>query len=499
MMKQLLTLNQLRAIEQDATKNEVDLIARAGLSSAQWIKERFDKKSRVLIIVGRGNNGCDGIAVAIELLNLGYKVDLVRLFKDNTALNQQWFEKFIAIKKPLARIPTDLTKYPLLIDAIYGIGLTHELDVETARIIQKLNTHSSFMLSLDAPSGLNPFHGRVQGEAIYADATLTFISDKPGLHTGDGLDYSGEIHIIDLVDLNDYQVPQSLQELYFNLISDIKYESLVRSKFNSNKGNYGTVAVIGGNKGMHGALYLAGRAALLSGAGKVVLAPLDGDFNLGFTTPELMLQSPKEVIKNLQAFDAIAIGPGLGKDEKAFKILDKLLDTIEDGKLLVDADALNLISENIVLRNKFKEVRYKIITPHPGEAARILGVTVNDVQDNRFNALSDLFDLLNGVVILKGAGTLIQFHNKVYINTTGNPGMANAGQGDTLTGIILGMLSQGLGILDATRFGVFIHGMAGDRLMIKNRGYNGILASNVAEEACLVINELVYSSIFTIS
>lgn len=495
-MEQLLTLSQLRMVEQESSVKNISLIERAGIATAQWVGERFNKKTRILVVIGRGNNGCDGLAAAIQLLNAGYKVDIVRLFKDNTALNQGWYEELNKLKKPLTRLPSDLSKYQLVIDAIYGIGLTHEVDLDTARIIQKLNTHNGMMLSLDAPSGLNPFNGRVQGDAIYADVTLTFISDKPGLHTGDGLDYSGEIHIIDLVDLDDYQLTPAIHEIKFNLLNDIRYESLIRSQFNTNKGTYGTVAVIGGNCGMHGALYLAGRAALLSGAGKVVLAPIDKDFRLDFSMPELMLQSPKDVIKNLQAFDAVAIGPGFGKDEKSFKILEKVLDTIEDGKLLVDADALNLIAENIVLRNKFREVRYKIITPHPGEAARMLGVTVNAIQDNRFIALTDLSDLLHGVVVLKGAGTLIQSDNKIYINTTGNPGLANAGQGDTLTGIILGLLSQGVDILDATRLGVFIHGMAGDRLVIQKRGYNGILASNVASEASVIINELLYSDLF---
>ena len=241
---------------------------------------------------------------------------------------------------------------------------------------------------------------------------------------------------------------------------------------------------------------MAGRAALLAGAGKVVLGALDSDFHLDFTMPELMSQSPKEIVKNLQAFDAIAIGPGLGKDEKSYKILNKLLDDIEDSKLLVDADALNLIAADHDLKLKFREVRYKIITPHPGEAARILGVTVNEVQDNRFMSVTDLVDSLNSVTVLKGAGTLIQQNNQIYINATGNPGLASAGQGDTLTGIIAGFLAQGMELLDATRLAVFIHGLAADRLIVRRNGYNGILASMVASEVCDLINELVYGELF---
>lgn len=493
---QLLTLSQLREIENQALTKKEDLITRAGVATCKWIASNFDKKNRVLVIAGRGNNGADGVATALELIAAGYKVDLVKLFKDSTPINQKWFDKFTELKKPLVKLPSDLTKYGVIVDAIYGIGLTHELDVETASIVQKLNMHNSFMLSLDSPSGLNPFSGRVLGEAVYADATLTFIGDKPGLHTGDGLDYSGDVHIIDLIELDEYVIPSAMNTINFNQMASINYDELVRTRFNTNKGTYGTVAIIGGNKGMVGALCLAGRAALKAGAGKVVLAPLDKKFLFDPMNPELMVQSPKQVIKNLQAFDAVAIGPGLGKDKEAIEILTKLLDKIEDSKLLIDADALNIISESVILKNKFREVRHKILTPHPGEAARILGVTVNEIQDNRFNSLVDIADLLHGVVILKGAGTLIYDNNQIYINTTGNPALANAGQGDTLTGIILGFLAQGVSALDATRLGVFIHGLAGDRLMIRNQGYNGVSASIVADEVCNVINDLIYGELF---
>lgn len=495
-MNDFLNLLQLRQIENEALKNNINLIERAGQATALWVSSKFNKKIRILIVAGRGNNGCDGLAAAIHLQELGYKVDTIRLFKDNTATNEYWFNKLQSLKKSMTKFPADLDKYGLIIDAIYGIGLTHELDVETTKIIQKINNSNSYILALDAPSGLNPFSGRVQGYSIIADSTLTFISDKPGLHTGDGLDTCGEIEISNLVKLEDYALPPVTNKIEFNLLEDIPYQQLMRSKFNTSKGNYGTIAIIGGNKGMHGALYLAGRAALLSGAGKVVLGALDNDFLLNLNTPELMSQQPKEIIQNIQAFDAIAIGPGLGQDEKAIKILNKLLDNIEDSKLLVDADALNLISTNHDLKLKFREVRYKIITPHPGEAARILGVTVNEVQENRFMSIADLTDKLNSVTILKGAGTLIQSGNNIYINSTGNPALANAGQGDTLTGVIVSLLGQGMDLLSASRFGVFVHGLAASRLVSVRKGFNGILASDVATEASKIINEYVYAGIF---
>lgn len=495
-MNELLGLSQLRDIEAKCKERQIDLIERGGLAAFDWIKSNFDNKVRILILAGRGSNGAYGLATAFQLINNGYKVDFVRLTNDNSPVNDEWFNKALEHKRSLAKLPKDITRYGLVVDAIYGIGLMNELDVDSAKSVQKINNDAAYILSLDAPSGVNPFSGKVFGGAINADTTLTFISDKAGFHTADGLDYSGEVLVANLIDISDFNIAESQQKIKFNALDTINYQPLIRGRSNTNKGTYGSVAIIGGNKGMHGALYLAGKAALMSGSGKVVLAPLDKDFRFDFSMPELMLSTPKDVIKDLQSYDAIAIGCGLGRDEKAVKILNMLLDTIENGKLIVDADALNLIAENINLRNKFREVRHKIITPHPGEAARIIGLSVNAVQDNRFTAIADISDLLHGVVVLKGAGTLISSDNNIYINVTGNSGLANAGQGDTLTGIILGLLSQGLDIITATRFGVYLHGIAGDRLLMKNKGYNGILASKVSEEVCITINDLLYKDLF---
>ncbi|MDD3266314.1 MAG: NAD(P)H-hydrate dehydratase [Burkholderiales bacterium] len=495
-MKGLLGLSQLRDIESKCKERQIDLIERGGLAAFDWIRSNFNNKTKILVLAGRGSNGAYGLATAFHLMSNGYKVDFVRLAYDNSVVNDEWFNKASEHKKAFTRLPKDISRYGLVVDAIYGIGLMNELDVDSAKSVQRINNDAAYILSLDAPSGVNPFSGRVFGNAINADTTLTFISDKVGFHTSDGLDYSGEVLVADLINLSEFDLLDSQQKIEFNSLETINYQSLLRGKSNTNKGTYGSVAIIGGNKGMHGALYLAGKAALMSGSGKVVLAPLDKDFCFDFSMPELMISSPKDVIKDLQSYEAIAIGCGLGRDEKAVKILSMLLDVIEDSKLIVDADALNLIAENIILRNKFLEVRHKIITPHPGEAARIIGLTVNAVQENRFTAIADISDLLHGVVVLKGAGTLISSDNNIYINVTGNSGLANAGQGDTLTGIILGLLSQGLDIITATRFGVYLHGLAGDRLLIKNKGYNGILASKVSEEVCITINDLLYGDLF---
>lgn len=283
-----------------------------------------------------------------------------------------------------------------------------------------------------------------------------------------------------------------------NVLSNINYQKLLRTNQDTNKGTYGTVAIIGGDRGMLGALCLSGRAALLCGAGKIILAPLDERFIFEPFTPELMVQSPKRIIKNLQSINVIAIGPGLGKSKGAVKILNNLFDALikfENIKLIVDADALNIIAENTILQNKFKPIKNKILTPHPGEAARILNTTVANVQNNRVASITNIITLLNGVVILKGHESLIADKNNLFINQTGNSSLSNAGQGDTLTGIIASFLAQGLTCLEAARFGALIHGLAGDELVIKKQGFNGVIASEVAKEASNLINKLLHATL----
>ena len=196
------------------------------------------------------------------------------------------------------------------------------------------------------------------------------------------------------------------------------------------------VAIIGGNKGMHGALYLAGRAALMCGSGKVILASLDDDFKPEYSIPELIIRSAKEVLNELSAYDVIIIGPGFGVDNKALKFLTKFIDKQPQSKIVFDADALNLIAQNSELHYLFSGIRNKIITPHPGEAARLLGISVNQVMANRFLCINELSNKYASTTLLKGCGSLIMVNDITYINQTGNSALSNAGQGDTLCGII---------------------------------------------------------------
>lgn len=273
-------------------------------------------------------------------------------------------------------------------------------------------------------------------------------------------------------------------------LENINYRSLIRSKLATNKGSFGTVAIIGGAKGMHGSLYLAGRAAMLCGAGKVILSALDSEFETDLLMPEMLTANPKDVLKNPEDYSVIVVGPGLGSDEKAQKILEKIINMQPQVPIIFDADALNLIAINTDWHFKFRVLPYKAITPHAKEAARLLGVDLNKILANRVAYMKELSEHYNAVTLLKGYASLMYNGQELWINPTGNQGLSNAGQGDALCGIIASVVAQGLPLLDALRFSVYLHGMAADELVDTHSGYIGIIASKVTLQVQSILNKL---------
>lgn len=276
-----------------------------------------------------------------------------------------------------------------------------------------------------------------------------------------------------------------------NVISSIDYQSLMRDDPDTHKGSFGTVAIIGGNCGMHGALYLAGRAAMLCGAGKVVLGPLDKSFTHDLTMPELVIAKPKDILKNVKDYQVLVIGPGLGQDEKAQGVIRKILDLHVDTKMVFDADALNLIAANEKWHYQFRVLKNKIITPHPKEAARLLNQEVSQIIDAKVIAIKKISEYYNSITLLKGHASLIHDGKELFINSTGNAGLSNAGQGDTLCGIVAAFIAQGMSLLNALRLGVLIHGKSADELSFNYPGLIGIVASEVALKSRELINQLV--------
>lgn len=281
----------------------------------------------------------------------------------------------------------------------------------------------------------------------------------------------------------------SSMPLLVNELKSINLKQLIRNNQETNKGDFGMIAIIGGNQGMHGALYLAGRAAMLCGAGKVVLAPLDKNFKPDILMPELIIDKYDKVLKQLEIYSVIIIGPGLGQDDKAHKLIDFILQHQPINPCIFDADALNLIAKNFSWQVKFKKLPNKIITPHPMEASRLLRSLVSEIQDNRISAIKSLYEDYNAITLLKGYGSLIYDGNILFINPTGNPGLSNAGQGDTLCGIVSAFIAQKLNLLEALRLGVYLHGLAGDYLAKElYNNHIGLLSSEVALKVRNLLN-----------
>ncbi|MED7788261.1 NAD(P)H-hydrate dehydratase [Francisella sp. 19X1-34] len=483
-----LTEKQNREIEEYAISQGLNLIENASDEIVKLICAKFDKQNKILVIVGAGNNGSDGIAAAIKLLINGYSVDVYRVFTKGNKDNQYYYKEFSKLKASLDKLP-NINDYDVVIDGIFGIGLDRDLQGDVLEIVKTINENSKYTLAIDVPSGLGAFNAKIYGEVIEANETITFLADKQGLHTGDGLDYAGKVTVKKLINSENIKISQSKYQVYKNDIQNINLDNILRKKKNTNKGTYGNLAIIGGNVGMNGALQLAGKSSLYSGCGKVSMISLDKDFRADMSMPELMTKSLENISKNLNTFSALVVGVGFDKTDESQQILELIIDNLIQPAVF-DADALNIISTNKQVREKFINLKNKIITPHPAEAARLLGCTTNEIQEDRFAAVRALAKKYTTTVVLKGAGSLICKDNEIYINTTGNQGMAVAGQGDVLSGIIGAFLSQGLDTLSASRLAVYIHGLAGDNLAEKLGGYIGIFPSRVAEEVCEVLNEV---------
>ncbi|MCX8515296.1 MAG: hypothetical protein RL017_898 [Pseudomonadota bacterium] len=497
MVKTFLNISQIRQIEIEAlTKYKLDLMELAANCIVKFVKSKYFYDAKVLVLIGGGNNGGDGTLAAVKLKKLGYNPTIYKITNKLNPNTEMLLNEYIALEGNISnRLPLNLNTYDLIIDAMLGIGINAPLDNKLIKIINTVNNSNCCKLAIDTPTGLDPFNAKVYGSAIKANYTITFIGDKAGFYTGGGVDLVGQLIVEPLINLLDFQEHKSVgHEVRANDLIYIDYSKLVRRQNNTNKGTYGSVLIIGGNSGMHGSICLAGRAAMLMGSGKVILASLDEKFNSNIFMPELMTISLKDAIKNLNDYSAVVIGPGFGTKIKSIKLLTKIIEQRPQSKLIFDADALNIIALDKQLQELFRLLPNKIITPHPGEASRLLNITVEMVNQDRFNCLKLLATQYNAACLLKGAGSLIDNLNGVYVNLTGNAALANAGQGDTLCGMIASLIAQGLDLSAALRLAVYIHGKAGDNLA-KTIGLNGVLASEIGLMARTILNKLLYSNL----
>ena len=369
-------------------------------------------------------------------------------------------------------------KWALVVDGLFGIGLAREVSGDYARLVDYANAQSCPVLSLDIPSGLDSDTGRVLGRAVRATHTLTFLAHKPGLLTLDGPDVCGLVTVADLgIDVRTLVPPEG-----WIAGPELLPHTLKPRTRNFHKGDAGSVAVIGGADGMCGAALLAGRAALKMGAGKVFVGLLDHkapSFDPGAL--ELMLRHPDETLG--LDLDALVVGPGLGMGERAETLLGAALTS--ETPCVLDADALNLLAQNRGLGEACaRRTADTILTPHPGEAARLLGTSTAAVQQDRLAATRMLRERYKADVVLKGNGSiLVARDGHWFVNTSGNPGMASAGMGDVLAGMLGALLAQKYSGEAALILGTHLHGAAADVLAEGGVGPVGLTASEVADAA----------------
>jgi NAD(P)H-hydrate epimerase len=448
----------------------IELMRRAGQVLFDVVKQYYSIQ-HLVVFCGAGNNAGDGYVLAKLALQAGYKVDVYYLAQPTHLQGDARiaYQDYLAIEGRVIPFYSDIeVDKMLVIDALLGTGLNREVSDEHAKAIDLLNAADCAVISVDIPSGLNADTGAVMPIAVKADYTVSFIGLKQGLYTGMAAEYCGEI-IYDSLD-----VPQQV-------FQQVKYSAQLLTSCHipkrhrcSHKGHHGHVLLVGGEDGYSGAIRLAAEAALRAGAGLVSIATRKSHATwINNGRPELMchgVETVSELELLLEKATVVVIGPGLGQNQWAIDLFKRV--SASDKPLVVDADGLNLLSKQQSYKDNW------VLTPHPGEAARLIQSTTSIIASDRFSAIAQLQKQYGGVTVLKGAGTLIYDGIDINISTSGNPGMATGGMGDVLAGMVAALIAQGLTLKKAALFAVYLHGKAAD-LSAQQEGEVGLLASDL--------------------
>ncbi len=484
----------------------VVLMENAGRSTVDIIQTHHGPLNgkKVTIVTGPGNNGGDGLVVARYLHQLGAVLRVFMLvpaakMTGDAAVNLSIVQKLpIALQQvtdDLNELKTALLKSELVVDAIFGTGLRRAVSGRFAAVIKLINESKLPVTAVDIPSGLNSDSGQVMGTAVKAELTVTYGLAKPGQVIYPGADLVGRLEVVDI------GIPPEViegVEINLELLRQPELSALLHKRpADSHKGGFGHLLVLAGSHGKTGAAVLCAQGALRIGTGLVTMGspralntiyetrlaeamtfPLSGDDCLTMDDYPAILQA-------LSGKKAVALGPGLGQDAATRDLVVKLYNDLEI-PMLIDADGLNCLKDHLKPRAGGP---WRVLTPHPGEMARLIGVSSRDLQTRRLETALSFARRQGVILVLKGAATIIAHpRGMAAINSSGNPGMATGGMGDVLSGIIGGLLAQGLSAWDAARLGVYIHGRAADRLA--EQAPAGFLASEVANEVPLVLKEL---------
>lgn len=480
----ILTADELQNLEMRAA-NQLGadtLMKRAGAAAAELIMKRLEdagvEQRRVTLLVGPGNNGGDALACACELREKGAVVNVVLPGgrRPTSALALAQLERWTQAGGTTYDDPYMTEKADCVVDGLFGTGLAKPITDDYLDAVLWFNERQALKVSLDIPSGLNPVTGHWTGSypGCSADVTITFLCVKSGLYMCEGADAAGEIVLNEL----DVSVPLSP----LSVIGTDEFPRVLRPRVkNSHKGDYGSVAVIGGTDGMIGASILAARSALISGAGRVTLeCRAEHAPHVDMVYPEIMFAT-KPV--NLEDFDAIVLGCGLGTSAEAKARVIEALNCQKP--LILDADALNIIAADIKLQDMVLARRAPtVLTPHPGEAARLLRRDTAGVTADRVAACRELAVQTGAIVVLKGAGTVISMRSsRTWINPTGSPMLATGGSGDVLAGMIGAMFAQGYDMVESVLAAVYFHGLSAEGLEA------GFTAGEIAPNAMALVHD----------
>ena len=502
----LLTTKQSRLLDRISMDEHgipgVDLMGAAGKAIASeaisMLAEIHDP--RIIILCGKGNNGGDGFAAAIHLTD--YNIHLYSIIDENEIIDdaahfhQQCQEMGVPVE-----YDSDISfngKCDLIIDAILGTGIKGELKENISKWTQWINNQNCPVLSVDCPTGLNGNNGSVSRHTVKASTTVTMGFSKLGLYLKHGPEFSGKINV---VDIGFPDVADDLEGFHWSTFEQIRLmDGLPKVSIDTYKHNQGKVLIVAGSRGMTGAAVLSTFGALRSGAGlTVTCAPASiediyektiiegmtlGCYDNGYGY--LIEESYEKISSKFDWCDTIIIGPGLGDNEATTRLAEKVM--LNSPKpLVIDADALRVFDRKTEL---FEHIKAPfIITPHEGEFCRLLNITRDIYNDEFPTVIEDFMKSFPGVLVLKNAPTITLFMDNAVVNTSGNPGMATAGMGDVLTGIIGTLISQGVDIFTAAQTGVNIHGLTADRIA-ETKGHRGLIASDLLNELPGILREI---------
>jgi NAD(P)H-hydrate epimerase len=450
------------------------LMERAALEVVYKVQQSIKKDDRILVVCGPGNNGADGVAAGRILFLQGYHVAILLLFEREKCSEQMKVQLTIAENLGISIDNRKKTyEYNIIIDALFGIGLSKPIEGSTADIIKEINEGKHKVFSVDIPSGISADTGKIMNVAIKADYTITFGYMKQGLLLYPGVTYAGEITVADIGFPN--EALRSVNPDTFSYTTD-DLVLLPKRRRDGHKGTFGKVLIIAGSEGMSGAAYLSAKACLRMGAGMVkVLTSGKNREIIQTLLPEALYSSydtDRSIREAIGWADVIVIGPGLGISEKTEDLLSTVINLKPKAKLILDADAINVLAGRLDRYNEDIKSRIalmatllppnSILTPHPMELSRLLNVSMDVIDKNIFDIANQCSYNNKLVFVMKDAITVVTREGKKYINTSGNSGMATAGSGDVLTGIIAGLVAQGMDQFEASCLGVFVHGLAGD-------------------------------------